>query len=314
MDLDYAKVKIHLQFEHYPSWSILPTVPLRSILGARLRSVSCSRPGILCADCLLAEHCAYGCLFESRPAGSGSLEDTGIGLPRPFVLTFLGAPDEGRRLVLGLTLVGRAVGFLPHIHLALAEAGELGIFRSRLRYRIESVHDGVMELLDPDGRLRRPATYRFQSGNPQTPGPASLGVECLSPLRIKHHGHYTHDFDAYSLFMALHRRITMLAGLYGEARPQRSSIAMSRDGSGQQSDGSEYGPSQQLRITERRLSWHELPRYSHRQESSMSLGGVIGHFRIEGPMSDFEYSLLQAGLIFHAGKNAGFGLGHIALH
>ena len=59
-----------------------------------------------------------------------------------------------------------------------------------------------------------------------------------------------------------------------------------------------------------RIKWHDWSRYSNRQKSRMSFGGLIGDIIYEGNLSEF-LPFIELCQIFHIGKQTSFGLGKI---
>ena len=57
------------------------------------------------------------------------------------------------------------------------------------------------------------------------------------------------------------------------------------------------------------IKFIHLSRYSGRQKRVNDMGGIIGRIKLEGVFSEREISVLEAGELFHIGKNTGFGLG-----
>ena len=63
---------------------------------------------------------------------------------------------------------------------------------------------------------------------------------------------------------------------------------------------------------ERRLSWKDWTRFSNRQAQEMTLGGVIGEWKLSGEVSEL-LSWFWLGQWLHVGKNASMGMGKYSL-
>lgn len=63
---------------------------------------------------------------------------------------------------------------------------------------------------------------------------------------------------------------------------------------------------------EKDLQWRDWTRYSSRQGQTMTLGGVIGQWRLSGDIAPF-LPYLHLGQWLHVGKEAAFGLGRYQL-
>ncbi len=61
-------------------------------------------------------------------------------------------------------------------------------------------------------------------------------------------------------------------------------------------------------ITDAALRWFDWARYSSRQKTRISLGGVVGTFTLRGDLTPLT-SYLIAGRDFHVGKSAVLGMG-----
>ncbi len=55
----------------------------------------------------------------------------------------------------------------------------------------------------------------------------------------------------------------------------------------------------------------DFSRYSQRQQTEMELGGIVGRFILTGGLRASDLSMLEAGRLFHVGKNTVFGLGQM---
>jgi hypothetical protein len=67
-----------------------------------------------------------------------------------------------------------------------------------------------------------------------------------------------------------------------------------------------------VRLTASRLAWHDWDRCSNRQQTKVTLGGLIGTLELAGDLAPFA-PLLRTAEILHVGKGATFGLGRIAV-
>jgi hypothetical protein len=60
------------------------------------------------------------------------------------------------------------------------------------------------------------------------------------------------------------------------------------------------------------LRWKDWQRYSSRQKSTMTLGGIVGQVQFTN-IPDLLWPMLYLGQWTHVGKNASFGLGRYIL-
>jgi hypothetical protein len=102
------------------------------------------------------------------------------------------------------------------------------------------------------------------------------------------------------LLAAISRRASLLLHLPGEmALGQNMSTSMWMHEAGSLRDC-------------KSLRWWDWTRYSARQKREMTLGGLLGHWTIEGDLKRW-LPLLWIGQWLHAGKNSTFGLGGFEL-
>lgn len=296
--LDYTALDITLHFESPMRWTSLPTFHIRSILGAHLRRKNCHFPAAQCDTCMLSNICAYALLFESPLDKTNEIIHGRNRAPHPFVLSHGSTSDNGRSYTFRITLAGSAVQYLPYIIIALVEAGEEGIFRDKIRYGIIQLVDANTGIqLDPQGIKSPPLSHFNYAPNDDLAMEGRILVQLITPLRVKHYGRYTTDFDIQSLFYSIYQRLSAFFFFYSIPP-----ITIPP-----------FDPSSNLTIASRNLQWADVGRFSSRQQTSMQLGGAIGTLTIEGKFRAVDLSLLEAASIFHAGKNTAFGLGQIAL-
>ena len=63
---------------------------------------------------------------------------------------------------------------------------------------------------------------------------------------------------------------------------------------------------------ERRLQWRDWTRFSSRQQREMTLGGVIGEWKLAGDLDDL-LPWFWLGQWLHVGKNTTMGMGMYSL-
>ena len=121
-------------------------------------------------------------------------------------------------------------------------------------------------------------------------------IEILTPLRIVHEARLTKELPFHVLVRSLLRRIGHLSYFHCGGDPSgeafREWIALAST----------------VKTINQDLKWFDWERYSSRQRTTMSLGGLMGRVTFEGKLTPF-YPLLAAGEIIHAGKGTSFGLG-----
>ena len=100
----------------------------RGVFGKALRKISCiARSYKSCLECPFNQTCAYGYLFETpRPKEADRLRGYPF-IPHPFAFA-PPFPYKGEKLInIRMTLVGKAIEYVPHRDVALKTIGEYGL-------------------------------------------------------------------------------------------------------------------------------------------------------------------------------------------
>jgi hypothetical protein len=272
------------------------------LLGHALRRGVCVTAQPSCHGCLLTETCAYPTLFGT-PADAGCAGQR----PHPYVLE-PDPPGTPRELpphtpfLLGATLIGSGVQLLAHLVHALRLAGELGFGARRTRFRLDTVEQeqalggGAWHCIY-DGTALRPIGTAIP---PVPPCPSLVRLRLLTPVRLKARGRLVSPaaFTAADLLRALGVRAAALQHFYmPPAPPEDTGWSDARGALG----SVRLGPAQ--------LRWHDLPRYSSRQDTDMCLGGLLGELTLAGEALPAVWPLLWIGQWLHVGKATSFGLG-----
>ncbi|WP_022853899.1 CRISPR system precrRNA processing endoribonuclease RAMP protein Cas6 [Thermodesulfatator atlanticus] len=271
-----------------------PFSPLRGVLGAQLKRISCvARQFETCAPCPLNQHCAYGYIFETpRPEDAERLRLYPY-VPHPFALTPV-LPLKGNTFELGLTLVGRGIQYFPHFVLALSAAGDKGLGRRRARFQIADIKDHFgHESLYQKGQLK-PPTMKEEI---HEEGASQIKIRFLTPTSLRFEGHLVppKNFAFHILVRNLLRRVSALSYFHAEKElnlPFKELIERA----------------QGVKTVAKRLFPQEIIRYSARKETTMPLRGFVGEALFEGELSPFM-PLLRLGELVHVGKNTSFGFG-----
>ena len=245
-----------------------------------------------------------------------------------------------------LILIGNAIDYLPYFIYTFSELGKQGIGTGRGRYDLVQVEgigmDGksveiythktqtlanrspIIEAHQLDTQGIAPAAphaeekHSVVNARPndetgvKTPASASscegenssamgdnhhstITIFLRTPLRIRFDGQITDNLEFHILLRNLLRRISSLSYFHCGKKLDVDFRGL-------------IGKSRAVRQTASDIRWYDWKRYSTRQESWMTLGGIIGSVLYEGDMSDFM-PLLRLGEYIHVGKGTSFGLG-----
>ena len=264
---------------------------------------SAPRGPIDCRDCTLKAVCPYPYIFETAPFEGAQQLRTYGDVPRPFVIDPLDTRGEYRRgesFAFNLTLVGRAIDYLPYFLVSFRELGEIGIGKGRGRFQLthvqtedgESIYDGETQMVhNLNNALSFDEIQREAASSPND----QLTVHLLTPTRITHKGQITDQLPFHLFWRRLIGRISALAYFHcGES--------LDLDFKGL------IAQAETVQTVQSSLRWKDWTRYSSRQNQKMQLGGLVGSVTYAGDLAAF-LPFAALGVFLHVGKNATFGLG-----
>jgi hypothetical protein len=279
---------------------------LRGQFGASLRRIACMTGAPRCAGCPLYRTCPYPAIFETPAPPSHALQRFSQ-VPNPYVIE--PPPFGTRRISAGETfafdvvLVGRALGQLPLIAYAFQRAFAHGIGKLRARGRIEDVSlDGTnapQSIWDAERSCIRP--HEQALAVPRFPDAGAVTLNIATPLRLQSQGRPVppERLRPRTLVTALLRRASLLFELHAGLPPVGA-------------EASRFAAAADRLADERSLQWKDWTRFSSRQEREMTLGGVVGEWKLAGELGDL-LPWLWLGQWLHVGKNATMGMGKYSL-
>jgi hypothetical protein len=279
---------------------------LRGQFGASLRRLACMTGLRECPPCQLYRTCPYPAIFETPPPPSHPLQRFSQ-VPNPYVIE---PPPLGtRRVAAGemvtfhLVLVGRALGQLPLIAYAFQRAFERGIGRARAKGRLEDIV--CEEQSSPqsvwDAERSRIHAHEASVKVPQLRKSDAVTLTITTPLRLQNQGHplAPERLRPRTLLTALLRRASLLFDLHAAMPPVGA-------------EATRLAAAAERLRDERRLQWKDWTRFSSRQKQEMTLGGVVGEWRLAGDLGEL-LPWLWLGQWLHVGKNASMGMGKYSL-
>lgn len=282
----------------------------RGAFGRAFREVVCRAPsGKECTACRFRAQCIYKAFFEPSPPSVYPDANKFNSAPAPYILnpplSKCQAFYPGNILEFELVLVGRAIVGLPHFIYAFMEAGRRGLGGERGKYRVlrvdwldngtpipvYSMEADELQPWSPQGSIRCDGN----EGKVE-----SIRLHFLTPLRIKEKGDLLTSFVFPLFFERLTQRITLLTAFYGNGKGSPNFSGLER-----------LVP--EIVVSSSALHWYEWGRYSHRQNSSMKLGGLRGEVRLTGELGPFM-AILRLGEQINVGQSTTFGLGRYEIH
>jgi hypothetical protein len=276
---------------------------LRGSFGWALKRAVCIFKGRDCSDCMVRQQCIYARTFEPF-SGEAKYKDIAASSPPycfepPLDLNTHWLP--GSTLKFSLLLFGENNDYLPYYIYALEKMGSAGIGmtmdKKRCPFTLVSVKDNDRELYD-SGQMKMTGTPRpvdLQVGAPGKQDLESMGVNLLSPLRIKSKQSFQEQLPFHLLMRGILRRVSSLFTLYDKGEPDLDYTGLIQRAERVKEHFSD-------------LSWVDYQRYSSRQKQKTSLGGMTGEVTYQGDLTEFA-PLLHLGSLLHIGKQTSFGLG-----
>ncbi len=281
---------------------------LRGGFGYTFKRVVCAIKNKECPDCLLKEKCIYSYVFETPPPSNTKMMRKYKSAPHPFIIE---PPADKRRgykpgdeINFGLTLIGRAIDYLPYFIYTFDELGKIGIGKGKAKYTLRNVACDGKTIYDSESKTLKPfialsvlippfGKGGFSDSNKNN---TALHLNFLTPTRILFDGHLTLDLEFHILIRNLLRRLSLLYYFHCNGDPSEWDFKGLIE------------QAKEIKVKSKNLKWYDWERYSGRQETRMKMGGFVGDITFEGNIEPF-ISLIKAGEILHVGKGTGFGLG-----
>lgn len=206
-----------------------------------------------------------------------------------------------------MTLIGRAIEYMPYFVYAFTQMGEKGVGKGKGRFRVAQVRvlDSAgmpLETIYENEILKASENILvFQRAEElaEQYSPRRIAVQFLTPLRIRYNGTLCDDPQFHILIRSLIRRLSNLVYFHCGQKPELPF-------------GELIEKAESVRLISNRTRWHNWTRYSGRQEKRMKMGGIIGEVSYEGDIREF-LPLLILGSWVNVGKGTSFGLGNFHL-
>ena len=275
---------------------------LRGQFGAALRRAACTTGLKHCPDCPLFRTCPYPAIFETPAPAQHALQKFSH-VPNPYVIEPppFGTRDiaAGDSLSFNVVLIGRALAQLPLIVYALQRALSDGLGKQRAQATLTAVEweDGDTRVSVWDAERNRVLEHQAGLEVPVFADCEAVTLHIRTPLRLQHQGKplHPHQLSPRSLITTLLRRASLLFELHAD----RADAVI---------DPHALAAHAEQLQDERDLSWLDWTRYSSRQHQEMTLGGVVGTWRLRGDLAPLLH-WLWLGQWLHVGKSAVMGLG-----
>lgn len=274
---------------------------LRGVFGSSLRRICCLAKQENCAGCRLITTCPYAVIFESKSGLQNRYVNPYVIEPLPFGKRLI---KKGERFSFRQILFGREIKQLSFIILAWVKGMQGGMGRTKSRAELVQIvqhhperdiylyggDDSRLEVVEKLHPIEIPEEVK------------AVEIQIQTPLRIQREKHpiTPAEITAGDFVSGLLRRLELLYASHTDLPPfwgeKKEILAEAR----------------LLTIERKELHWQDWTRWSGRQKQHISLGGIVGTFKLCGEMKSI-IPLLIAGSIVHIGKSTVMGLGKYAL-
>ncbi|CAN2041137.1 conserved hypothetical protein [Candidatus Magnetomoraceae bacterium gMMP-15] len=300
-----AKAKDQIQLPDYKG------ATLRGSFGYALRRSVCVIKNQNCSDCMLKHKCVYSYAFETPIPENTEMFLNQPFVPHPFILNPItdktGIYKPGSNLRFGMTLIGRALEYLPYFIYAFMQMGEAGIGKGRGRFTVEQI-DALDSIGKPvetiyQNEILKPAqsiiNFNHAKKLAKTYNSDKVSIKFLTPVRIKYKGRFCKNLQFHIIVRNLLRRISSLLYFHCNQKPK---LAF----------GQLIKKAESVSLNYDKTFWYDWIRYSGRQKKRMKMGGLMGEVQYKGNLEEF-LPLLVLGSWVNIGKGTSFGLGSFIL-
>lgn len=298
-DIKYSIVKMDIRFKDNSKMNINKQSAIRGIIGNTLIDDNClmSINDRKCEDCFFNSRCISYNIFSPKIKSSsvGEIEEN----ISPFIIICDDKREfikKGEDITFAMIFFGDTIAFIPTIIRAVKKAGETLGLEGNLFELTKAANDKGEIIYNNDKfsferiNIRKINEY---IENRLSISPDIERIEIISPIRFKKNKRFHNNLEEEDLINLIKRRLITLAGLEKKEM--------------------DFNKEFYFKIKEKSLSWAEFNRYSNRQKSRMSLGGITGYIELE-EVSEETKKLLIAGELIHIGKSTSFGLGDYILY
>ena len=180
---------------------------LRGGFGLAFKRVVCALRNQDCPACLLKEKCIYSYVFETPPPAGTRIMRKYQAAPHPCVIE---PPLEIQRIYrpgaefkFGLTLIGRAIDYLPYFIYTFDELSRMGIGKGKAGFDLLSVSQNGGSIYDSQTKNLKPLTIQdpsqFEKSHSNISNTDILPLSFLTPTRILYDGHLALDLEFHIL-------------------------------------------------------------------------------------------------------------------
>ena len=298
MLLRYQSYGFSLVFEEKIIATLNSISTFRGILGMNLKSMSCISANKNCADCLYSNICVYTTLFESFVSKDNKILQGRNTASHPYIILLGNNQSEPSKTIsLSVILLGKYIEYFPYVYGAFVRAGQRGFGKNRIPFFVKDISVDEKSILINENKIKTDSAVKtWSTSSDENIKTGEIQIQLKTPLRYKAGNVYADKIEVAEFMKCLYRRAKTLCGFYGVLDENDEFLSEDHN---------------RIEVSECNIKWRENERYSARQKSKMSLGGMIGDFTLKGHFTQRDLDLIEFACIFGAGKNTNFGLGRI---
>lgn len=319
-NLRYLKLRIYLVTESDISFPAFPGTTLRGGFGYAFKNIACCFHSRQCLECPLSTNCSYYYVFETPCPDNAAMMKLYPQAPHPFIIGFESLDkntyEKGESFSFNITLVGKAINYLPTFILAFNILGKNGIGKKRGKYKVSKIviQDSTREkseqiIYSPNNRLLLKPSFisefplnvlsdlQMDSNNKSKIKPEYIILEFLTPTHILFNGKPTVIPEFHNLVRVMLRRLSALSYFhcgYNLNTLNHKAIIEKAN---------------KIYIQDKNLNWFKVKRYSTRQKQTHHLVGFMGQVTYSGSNIHSFLPLLNLFSDLHIGKHTTFGQG-----
>ena len=274
---------------------------IRGAIGNALLDVYCSNNDEMNRDCLVCDNrknCTVQNVLYSPFRIKPDFVTTGESIG--YILECNNKKKEfskGEDLQFNTILFGQCAEYAEILIDAVAKAGEKGLGRDKLKFRLNYVCDRKNRLIYENEKWHREnLTYEYiseyvEERKKELYDRSNINIRFLTPATIKFQKQFISSFIPEAVLESMARRIYMLNCYVGNEIEYPYIMVEDLPEAGKEKSELE-----------------EVHRYSERKKSNVILKGLCGSLEMQG-VSQWILELILACELTHVGKNTSFGFG-----
>lgn len=316
--LSISQYQIKLKTQFSTRLPVFLGSTLRGAFGHALKDTVCIVNHRNCKKCMIVDKCSYPYLFETSFTKAKTTTQNSQQIPHPFILSSPLSPNSRpgdyqiftpeKELTFDLTLIGRAIDYLPYIIYSLNQMAKKGLgLVNRTSFELDQVLslDGSLSEIIYESKtekLSSPTASKLSNlvENRLTSLPTNISeqitLQFITPARIRTQNQLQAELSFPLLIRNLLRRMSLLCEFHAQELWQQNFAGLLKLAS-------------EVQTKTTTLRWWDFERYSNRQKTHMKLGGFIGTVTYTGKAIREFLPLIIAGEFLHVGGSTSFGLG-----